>query len=101
MGPCDICGEQPQAIQLGNMDSGQQQFVCVGCAARWGLDFAKAVLPPEEIAQVIGPMFVDPAREDLHEAAKSARKGRKAKAEAETAPVPEDTPRAAEPGAEG
>lgn len=78
---CDICEAEPQAIQLGNMQTGDQQFVCVGCAARWGLDFAKAVLPPEEIAAQLGPLFVDPAREDLHEGAKAARKGRKTKAE--------------------
>lgn len=91
---CDICGENPQQIQLGNMETGQQQFVCASCAARWGLDFAKAILPPEEIAAALGPMFVDPAREDLHEGAAKARKGRKAKAAPE--PPPAEAPQTAE-----
>ena len=85
MGPCDICGQEPQAIQLGNMETGEQQFACVGCAARWGLDFAKAVLPPEEIAAQLGPLFVGPAREDLHQDAASERKARKSKAAPKTA----------------
>lgn len=96
MGPCDICGEQPQAMQIGNMATGEQQFVCAGCFARFGLDFAKSILAPEEIAAVIGPMFVDPAREDLHDEAKAQRKGRKSKAapeateaEGETGGAPE------------
>ena len=82
MGLCDICGEQPQAIQLGNMDTGEQQFICVGCAARWGLDFAKAILPPEEIAAILGPMFVTPGRQEALDKG-ATKRGRKSKAKAE------------------
>lgn len=71
-------------MQIGDMSTGDQKFVCVGCFARFGLDFAKAVLPPEEIAAQVGPMFVNPAREDLHEGAAKVRKGRKSKAAPET-----------------
>ena len=98
MGPCDICGEQPQSMQIGNMQSGEQQFVCAGCFARFGLDFAKAILPPEEIAAIVGPMFVDPAREDLHEEAKSQRRARKSKAATEPEQPAENPPGPAEPG---
>ena len=82
MGLCDICGEQPQAIQLGNMETGEQQFICVGCAARWGLDFAKAVLPSEEVAGILGPMFVTPGRQEALDKG-AAKRGRKSKAKAE------------------
>lgn len=84
MGPCDICGQLPQAMQIGNMNTGEQQFVCVPCFCRFGLDLAKQVLPPEEIAAQLGPMFVPPYREDLHEGAAQVRKGRKSKAAPET-----------------
>lgn len=96
MGPCDICGEQPQAMQIGNMQTGEQQFVCTGCFARFGLDFAKAILPAEEIAAIVGPMFVDPAREDLHEGASKARKARKSKLATEPERPAENPPSPAE-----
>ena len=85
MGPCDICGQEPQAMQIGDMTSGDQKFVCVGCFARFGLDFAKAVLPAEEVAAVLGPMFVTPAREDLHEEAKAETQKRARKSKAQKA----------------
>ena len=85
MGPCDICGQQPQAIQLGNMETGEQQFICVGCAARWGLDFAKAVLPAEEIANTLGPMFVWRREEAPPDVTFEAPKARKSKAKAKAA----------------
>ena len=94
MGPCDICGELPQAMQIGNMNTGEQQFVCVPCFCRFGLDLAKQILPAEEIAAQIGPVFVNPAREDLHEGAAQVRKGRKDKAKPERPPA---EPPAAEP----
>ena len=89
---CDICGENPQQIQLGNMETGEQKFICASCAARWGLDWAKQILPPEEIAAVIGPMFVTPAREDLLEGAAKVRKARKAKANPESGTDGSGTP---------
>lgn len=101
MGPCDMCGEQPQTMQIGNMNTGEQQFVCTTCFARFGLDFAKAILPPEEIASVLGPMFVDPAREDLHEGAARQRKARKSKAETSPDVVSEDQASAPDRGPEG
>lgn len=100
MGPCDICGEQPQVMQIGNMMDGSQQFVCVPCFCRFGLDLAKQVLPPEEIAQVIGPMFVDPAREDLHQAHQTARGARKSKGKATPGVDPQESASAVEQAGE-
>lgn len=91
---CDICGENPQQIQLGNMETGEQKFICAPCAARWGLDFAKGILPAEEIAQVLGPMFVAGVVAENVNGPGKARKGRKAKAEPE--PPPAEEPQAAE-----
>lgn len=89
---CDICGENPQVMQIGNMETGEQKFVCTGCFARFGLDFARAVLPAEEIAQVLGPMFVQPSEADHRgledpPAPPARRKGRARATRAAAAPA--------------
>jgi hypothetical protein len=43
---------------VGNTETGDQVAFCVPCYARQGLESAKAVLPAEEIAAALGPMFV-------------------------------------------
>ena len=88
---CDICGQLPQALIISDMSTGEQQFLCGGCFARWGLDFAKAVLPPEEIAERLGPMFVQSPRAQNAPAEKAAksRPGRKTKAPAAQEPEPQ------------
>jgi hypothetical protein len=89
---CDICGERPQAFIISDMSNGEQKFLCPGCFARFGVDFAKAILPPEEIAEQLGPMFVTPGRQAALAKAPKSGKGRKAKANAEAEPEPEPQP---------
>ena len=101
MGPCDICGDNPQAMQIGNMETGDQQFVCPPCFARFALDFAKAVLPPEEIAAVLGPMFVAPTQEGGKAPSRKSRRAAEAEVETAEPPVPEDSPAAADAGGAG
>src|SRR5207247_10148680 len=56
---CDTCQTEPVQFIVGNASTGEQQFLGVACFARFGLEFAKAVLPAQEIAAQLGPMFVN------------------------------------------
>lgn len=56
---CDICGEQPAAFIITLIETGDTNYQCPGCYARLGLEAAKTILPPEEIASQLGPMFVE------------------------------------------
>jgi hypothetical protein len=85
---CDICGQLPQAYIISDMSNGEQKFLCAGCFARFGVDFAKAILPPEEIAEQLGPMFVTPGRQQALAKAPKSGRGRKAKTNAEAEPEP-------------
>lgn len=57
--PCDICGSNVAAVILGVIETGEQQFLCPPCFGRVGLESAQKLLLPEEIAQQLGPMFID------------------------------------------
>ena len=73
-------------MQIGNMETGQQLFVCPGCFARFGLDFAKSALGAEEVAAVLGPMFVAPASPAAQSAeiGRTSKRARKSKAAAKS-----------------
>lgn len=43
---------------VGNMLNGEQQALGPGCFARMGLEFAKSLLDPIELAERLGPLFV-------------------------------------------
>jgi hypothetical protein len=60
MDPCQVCGQNPQQFTLTTYDPLGSDSLCASCLARAGLMMAKQVLPPEEIAQILGPMFVTP-----------------------------------------
>src|SRR5260370_17105767 len=92
---CDICGQLPQAYIISDMSNGEQKFLCAGCFARFGVDFAKAILPPEEIAEQLGPMFVTPGRQQALAKAPKSGKGRKAKTNTEA--EPDESPQSGPP----
>ena len=76
MQDCDGCdGAEPTAFIIGNAETGDQQFLGYGCFARMGLEFAKVILPAEEIAERLGPMFVRGAEKPA-EAAKRVKGGK-------------------------
>lgn len=78
---CEICNENEVAWTLIPIGEGLPQSLCDSCLAIRGIVWSKENLPAEDIAAMLGPMFVTPAREDLHEEApKVAKRGRKSKA---------------------
>lgn len=90
---CTACEVNEASVTMIPTGEGDVQSVCSPCMARMGLELAKLTLPAEEIAAILGPMFVDPAREDLHDGAKAevATRARKRKAK----PQPTEPPAAA------
>lgn len=101
---CEVCEAEEAAFTIIPVAEGMPQSLGPACFARAGLEIAKAVLPAEEIAATLGPMFVTPARQEAL-AKDSKRRGRKAPAEAadqepETGPAagPAEAPPAAENG---
>ncbi|HVA92325.1 MAG TPA: hypothetical protein VNL71_21070 [Chloroflexota bacterium] len=85
--PCDFCppGEvlTPALFLVGNLEDGEQQACCPYHFAQLGLSMALAVMPPEDIAQTLGPIFVD--RTDKGDRAESRR------ARPKSAPVEESS----------
>lgn len=79
---CEVCNEEEAVFTMIPTGEGLPESIGVLCLARRGLEVAKAYLPAEEIAATLGPMFVTPAREDLHEGAAKAQRSRKSKAKA-------------------
>lgn len=86
---CDGCEEAPGTFMLSNVENGDTQSLCGPCLASFGLVFAKEVLPPELIAQTLGPIFVEVGK---------GKPGPKRKRDSEPEPEPEATE--PEPGPE-
>jgi hypothetical protein len=82
---CEVCNEEEATVTLIPVGEGMPQSIGAACFARFGLEAAKASLPAEEIAAVLGPMFVQPARPEPEP--KAAKSKRPAKAEAAPEPV--------------
>lgn len=59
---CEICGVEEAAFTVIPTGEGMPQSLGAACFARAGLNLAKEVLDPVEIAETLGPMFVPPAR---------------------------------------
>ena len=91
---CQLCNQEEAAFTIIPVGPGDPEILGPACFARAGLETAKAILPAEEIAQTLGPMFVGPAaaaRELDATPKRAARKaGRKAKLGAQ--PEPESDP---------
>jgi hypothetical protein len=58
---CQVCESEEAAWTLIPIGEGLPQSIGNGCFARFGLAAAKELLPAEEIAETLGPMFVGPA----------------------------------------
>jgi hypothetical protein len=93
---CEVCDLEEFAFTVTPAGEGAPRFLGPACFARFGLELAREILPAEEIAATLGPMFVTPAREDLHEGAEKVRKGRKSKAAPEAVEPEEPAEGAAE-----
>ncbi len=76
---CQICNENEAVWTLIPTGEGLPESLCDSCLGIRGLVWAKANLPAQDVAALLGPMFVTPARDDLHEEAAKVRKGRKSK----------------------
>ena len=83
MAACDMCEQEEAAFIVGDVSTGDQKFLGPGCFARFGLEFAKNVLPGEEVAAQLGPMFVADmiAPEAAPPEAPKRAKGKKTQAE--------------------
>lgn len=58
---CQICDAEEAAFTIIPTGPGDPQSLGPACFARAGLEAAKQLLPAEEIAEALGPMFVQPA----------------------------------------
>lgn len=79
---CDHCHEEPAVFLFGGLQTGAKYYGA-GCMARAGLDLARTVLDPEEIADFLGPMFVKGAAETG--AASKSKRGKRSEPETEAA----------------
>ncbi len=61
---CEVCNEEEAAFTIIPVGEGMPQSLGPACFARAGLEVAKQILPAEEIAATIGPMFVTPTHTD-------------------------------------
>jgi hypothetical protein len=101
---CEVCGQEEAAFTIIPTGQGMPQSLGAACFARAGLELAKAILPAEEIADTLGPMFVKPPTDPEAKAAhKATIRGRKSKApepDAAQGPVggPDEIPAAAADG---
>jgi hypothetical protein len=98
---CQICEQEEAIFTIIPVGEGMPQLLGAACYARAGLDFAKTILPPEEIMEALGPIFVTlPQAVDLElENPPAKPKARKSKAKAQadegTAGGPPEAPPAA------
>lgn len=94
--PCDGCGGQEVAmVSVTNVETGETTFYGAGCFARFGLAMAKEIIPAEEIAETLGPLFIKGGKtEQAPRTGKAA--GKRAGAAEESAKPPEPATEAVE-----
>ena len=99
---CELCEEEEALFTIIPIGEGMPQSLGPACFARAGLEFAKAALPAEEIASVLGPMFVQPAAtlEMGAAGAEIGKRPRKSKAKREAPEGPAGGPAEVPPAAE-
>lgn len=56
--PCDSCNQEPGAVVVTLIDSGETQSLGVNCFPIFCLETAKAALSPDQLAELLGPIFV-------------------------------------------
>lgn len=86
---CSICEEEEAAFTIIPTGQGDPQILGPACFARAGLETAKQILPAEEIAQTLGPMFVGPAAAARELETAPKRPARKTKRAAKLGAQPE------------
>ncbi len=86
---CEVCNEEEAAFTLIPTGEGMPQILGPACFARAGLELAKAILPAEEIASTLGPMFVGPAAASRELDKTPKRSTRKAKGAAKLGAEPD------------
>jgi hypothetical protein len=85
---CEVCNTEEAAFTVIPVGEGMPQTLGPACLARWVLQNCRDVLPAEEIAGLLGPMFVQPPQGQPTEAETPA-KGRKRAAKTQAAETPE------------
>lgn len=88
--PCDLgdpAEPHPGDFVISRQDNGDTVSACAADACRMFLDLARGVLPAEEIAATLGPLFVEGGAAGSGERPKRRRE--KTAAEAEPEPPPE------------
>jgi hypothetical protein len=84
---CEVCEAEEAAFTIiPTGPEGFPQSIGPACFARMGLEFAKTLLPAEEVATTLGPLFVTPARQRA-----LAKDSKRVQAE-EPTPEPEPEP---------
>src|SRR5579859_235914 len=86
---CQICDQEEAAFTIIPVGPGDPQSLGPVCFARAGLDLAKTILPAEEIAGILGPMFVGPAASARELDTTPKRSTRKAKGPAKLGAEPD------------
>lgn len=89
---CDVCESNAAEVILGMVATGEQRFLCGRCYAVIALETVKTVLPPETIAQALGPLLIEGGL-----TVSEPKRGRGRKSERTEAQEPEPEP---EPAAE-
>jgi hypothetical protein len=87
---CEVCEAEEAAFTIIPTGEGLPQSLGPGCFARSGLELAKAILPAEEIAATLGPLFVSPARAEA--IAKGSKRAKREEPEPKPEPEPEPEP---------
>lgn len=59
---CELCEQEEAMFTIIPTGQGAPQVLGLACYARQGLELAKQILPAEEIAETLGPMFVAPPK---------------------------------------
>jgi len=91
---CSICEEEEAAFTVIPTGQGDPSIIGPVCFARSGLELAKEILPAEEIAHILGPMFVGPAAaaRELDATPKRSKGKARRKADVGAEPNPDGDP---------
>jgi hypothetical protein len=90
---CEGCEAEEAAFTMIPTGEGLPESIGPACFARRGLELAKIILPAEEIAHVLGPMFVTPHLAEALKGKSKMAKGEAPEPEPQPEPTPEPAPR--------
>lgn len=95
---CEVCQAEETAFTVIPIGEGMPMSLGVACLGRWVLGEIKDVLPAEEIANILGPMFVAPARQEALAKVETPAPKKSKAAKATARPEPDAKDDSAEPG---